>query len=273
MTKPMQNKVAFITGSTRGVGRAMALKLAAEGAAVVITGKTKEPHPKLPGTIYSVAKEVEQLGGRALPLCVDVRDEAAVTAAMKQTVETFGGLDILVNNASALVMTGTEQTDMKRVDLMFGVNVRGTFMCSKIALPYLKERPNSHILNIAPPLSMQPKWFKNHVFYTISKYGMSMCTLGMAEEFKSMGVAVNSLWPKTILATSAIEFNFPPEIMRNSRHATIMADAAFYILSQPSTLTGNFFLDEEIIKKSGVEDLSMYAVDPAVELIPDFFVD
>lgn len=267
------NKTAFITGASRGIGREIAIALAKQGANVAIAAKTKEPHPKLRGTIDEVAQEIESLGSRALALQVDVRDESVVEDAMKKTADTFGGIDILINNASAISMTPTTDTQMKRFDLMFGVNVRGTFMCSQKAYQYLVKSKNPHILNLAPPLNMDKKWFKDNVAYTMSKYGMSMCTLGMAEEFKSIGIAVNSLWPKTTIATAAIEFNFPKELIQASRKPEIMSDAALAILAKNSKdCTGNFFIDEEVLKAEGVTDLDKYAINPNVPLFQDLFL-
>tara|TARA_R110002072_G_scaffold164996_1_gene318139 strand:- start:34525 stop:35349 length:825 start_codon:yes stop_codon:yes gene_type:complete len=267
------NKTAFITGASRGIGRAIALELAKRGANIVIAAKTKEAHPQLSGTIDSVAKEVEDLGAKALALQVDVRDEALVEQAMKKAFDTFGGIDILINNASAISMTPTTDTQMKRFDLMFDVNVRGTFMCSQKAYQYLVKSDNPHILNLAPPLNLDKKWFKDHVAYTMSKYGMSMCTLGMSEEFKAQGIAVNSLWPKTTIATAAIEFNFPKELIQASRKPAIMSDAALAVLARRSQdCTGNFFIDEEALKSEGVTDFDKYAINPKIPLFLDLFL-
>jgi len=273
MDKTFANKTAFITGASRGIGREIALALAKQGANIVIAAKTKEPHPKLSGTIDTVAKEIEDLGAKALALQVDVRDEAIVEQAMQRACDKFGGIDILINNASAISMTPTTDTQMKRFDLMFGVNVRGTFMCSQKAHQYLTKSENPHILNLSPPLNIDKKWFKDHVAYTMSKYGMSMCTLGMAEEFKPQKIAVNSLWPRTTIATAAIEFNFPKELIQASRKPEIMADAAAMILSKNSTkCTGNFFIDEEVLKSEGINDLDKYAVNPNIPLFEDLFL-
>jgi citronellol/citronellal dehydrogenase len=270
----LKDRTAIITGSTRGIGRAIALRLAREGANVVVTGKTSDPHPKLPGTIHSVAGEVEEAGGRALALQLDVRDEANVEAAVARTVETFGGIDILVNNASAISLTPTLDTSMKRFDLMFGVNVRGTFAMSRACIPHLRSGRNPHILNLAPPLNMQPRWFKDHVAYTMSKYGMSMCTLGMAAELAPLGIAVNSLWPRTTIATAAIEVHFPPEMVKASRTPEIMADAACAIFRRDGRrATGNFYLDEEVLRAEGVTDFGCYAVSPGQPLQVDLFID
>jgi citronellol/citronellal dehydrogenase len=270
----MNNLTAFITGASRGIGHAIALRLAKAGARIVIAAKTSEPHPKLPGTIYSVAEEIKALGGQALPLQLDIRDDAAVHAAVKQAAEHFGGIDILINNASAISLTPTLETPLKRFDLMWDVNARGTFTCSQACIPFLKKSKNPHILTLSPPLNMKPKWFQNHVAYTMSKYGMSMCTLGMAAEFQKDGIAINSLWPKTTIATAAIAVNFPPAILQASRTTDIMADAAYYILNTNSReLTGQFLIDEEVLKKHGITDFSSYAVNPNVPLQPDFFLD
>lgn len=270
----LKDKVIFITGASRGIGREIALRCAKDGAKIVIASKTDQPHPKLPGTIHSVAAEIEAAGGIALAIQMDVREEGMVQAAVAKTVEKFGGIDILVNNASAIMMTPTLETSMKRYDLITDVNVRGTFSCSQACIPLLKRAKNPHILTLSPPLSMKAKWFKDHLAYTMSKYGMSMCTLGMAEEFKSAGIAVNSLWPKTTIATAAVEFNFPKEIMRASRTPAIMADAAYAILtSDAREVTGNFFIDEDLLRSRGMQDFSQYAIDPKVPLFTDLFLE
>src|SRR5450830_1475709 len=248
----LKDKTLFISGGSRGIGHAIALRAARDGANIVIAAKTAEPHPKLPGTIYTAAEDVERAGGRALPLMVDIRDEAQVQAAVVRAVEKFGGIDILVNNASAISLTGTLQTPMKRFDLMFGVNVRGTFACSQACIPHLMKAGNPHILNLSPPLSIDAKWFKNHTAYTMSKYGMSMCTLGMSAELVEHGIAVNSLWPRTTIATAAIEVNFPAAILSASRKPAIMADAAYAIFNRDSRLhTGNFYVDEAVLREEG----------------------
>jgi len=270
----LKDKVIFITGASRGIGREIALRCAQDGAKIVIAAKTAEPHPNLEGTIYTVAEEIKQHGGSALPIQVDVRNEQMVTNAIEQAVAEFGGIDILVNNASALNLADTETLPMKAFDLIFAVNVRATFMCSKLCLPYLKKAKNPHILTLSPPLNMQPKWFKNHLAYTMSKYGMSMCTLGMAEEFKSFGIAVNSLWPKTLIATAAVSVNFPKQLYHASRKPAIMADAAYAILTSNShEVTGNFFIDEVVLKEQGVQDFSQYALNPEAQLYPDLYVE
>lgn len=270
----LKGKTLFITGASRGIGKAIALRAAQDGANVAIAAKTAEPHPKLPGTIFSAAEEIEAAGGKALPLVTDVRFEESVQAAVAKTVDTFGGIDVLVNNASAISLTPTPLTTMKRYDLMHGVNVRGTYLCSKICLPFLSQSDNPHILNLSPPLNMETRWFENHVAYTMSKFGMSMCVLGMAGEFKGIGVAVNALWPRTTIATAAIKNVVGgDEMMRRSRKPSIMADAARWILTQDSrTVTGNFFIDDDVLAKMGCDDLSDYAVEPGMDLMPDFFV-
>ena len=269
----LQNKTIFITGASRGIGRAIALRCARDGANIVIAAKTSEPHPKLAGTIHSVAQEVEQAGGRALPLQLDIRDEDAVFAAVKQTLDVFGGIDILVNNASAIGLTGTLATPIKRYDLMTGINTRGTFLCSQACLPHLLKAANPHILTLSPPLNLNPRWFGPHVAYTISKYGMSMCTLGIAAEFKDRGVAVNSLWPRTTIATAAVEVFFP-QALASSRKPEIMADAAHAIQSRDSRgCTGNFFIDETVLRSTGVRDFERYAVTPGAPVATDIFLD
>ena len=270
----LSNKRIIITGASRGIGLTIAKRAAKDGASIAIFAKTTEPHPKLPGTIFTAAEEIEAAGGTAHPIVCDIRFEEQVKASVEAAVEKMGGLDILVNNASAISLTGTEHTPMKRYDLMHSVNVRGTFMVSQACLPHLKKGDNPHILNNAPPLNMNPRWFKNHVAYTMAKYGMSMCVLGMAAEYEEAGVAVNALWPRTAIATSAINMIGGDEMMRHSRKPEIMADAAYAILTRPSReCTGNFFIDDEVLKSEGVEDLSGYAVDPSLEPFTDFFLD
>jgi citronellol/citronellal dehydrogenase len=274
MTTTLQGKTLFITGGSRGIGREIALRAARDGANVVVAAKTSDPHPKLEGTIHSVAAEIEKAGGKALAIQLDVRDDAAIAQAFALTAKTFGGLDILVNNASAISLTPTLATPAKRFDLMLGVNARGTFLCSQAAIGLLKKSSNAHILNLSPPLAMDPKWFAGHVAYTMSKYGMSMCTLGMAEEFRADGIAVNSLWPRTTIATAAVEVHFPEAILKASRHAAIMGDAAHVILTSDSRAnTGNFYIDEEVLKRAGVKDFDRYAVTPGVPLFQDLFLD
>lgn len=269
-----KGKTAFITGASRGIGKAIALRLAKEGANIVIAAKTAAEHPRLEGTIYTAAEEVIAAGGQALPLVVDVRDEASVAQAVEAAVAKFGGIDILINNASAIQLTNTENTEMKRYDLMNGVNTRGTFMCTKYCLPHLKKSANGHVMTLSPPLNMEPRWFANHTAYSIAKFGMSLCVLGMAEEFKEYGVAMNALWPRTTIATAAVENLLGgDDMIQRSRYPTIMADAAFYILSRDSrSCTGNFFIDDEVLAAEGITDLSHYAVNPNMELMPDFFV-
>ena len=269
----LADKTLFITGASRGIGKAIALRAAADGANVVIAAKTTEPHPKLPGTIFTAAAEIEAAGGKALPLVVDVRHDDEVLAAVAKAVETFGGIDVLVNNASAISLTGTLQTPMKRYDLMHQINVRGTYLCSQACLPHLLKAANPHVLNLAPPLNMKAKWFRNHVAYTMAKYGMSMCVLGMAEEYRGK-VAFNALWPRTAIATAAIEMIGGDAMMKRSRKVEIMSDAAHAILVQPhAECTGNFFIDDEVLAAEGVTDFARYAVDPSVEPMVDFFVD
>jgi citronellol/citronellal dehydrogenase len=272
--KTLAGKTLFITGGSRGIGREIALRAARDGANVVIAAKTSDPHPKLAGTIHSVAEEIGKAGGKALAIQLDVRDEDAIREAMVLTAKTFGGLDVLVNNASAISLTPTLETPAKRFDLMMGVNARGTFLCSQAAIPLLKKSPNAHILTLSPPLSMKGKWFAGHVAYTMSKYGMSMCTLGMAEELKGLGIAVNSLWPRTTIATAAVEVHFPAAILAASRKPEIMADAAHVILTSDSRAhTGNFYIDEEVLKAAGATDFARYAVTPGVPLFQDLFVE
>jgi citronellol/citronellal dehydrogenase len=270
----LKNKVIFITGGTRGIGHAIAMRAGQDGARVVITGKTTEPHPTLPGTIYTAAKEVRETGAEVLPLKMDIRFEEEIQAAVKETVDKFGGIDILVNNASAIYLSGTLKTPLKRFDLMFDVNVRGTFAASQACLPHLLKTQNPHILNLAPPLNMAPQWFENHCAYTMSKYGMSMCVLGMSAEFKTEGIAVNALWPRTVIATSAIEMLGGEALLRSARKPTIVAEAAYWILTQPShECTGNFFIDEQVLQKKGIRDFTSYAVTPNAPLAPDFFLE
>ena len=270
----LSGKSLFITGGSRGIGREIALRAARDGARVAIAAKTAQPHPKLSGTIHSVAEEIEKAGGRALAIQLDVRDDAAIVEAINRAAREFGGLDILVNNASAISLTPTEATPAKRFDLMMSVNVRATFLCSQAAIGHLARSANPHILTLSPPLNMKPKWFGGHVAYTMSKYGMSMCTLGMAEELRPRGIAVNSLWPRTTIATAAIEAHFPEAILKASRTAAIMADAAHAILTSDARAnTGNFYIDEEVLRRAGVMDFDKYAVTPGVELFQDLFVD
>ncbi|MEO1337107.1 MAG: NAD(P)-dependent oxidoreductase [Myxococcota bacterium] len=271
---PLHGKTIFITGASRGIGKTIAVRAARDGANIAIAAKTDKPHPKLPGTIHTAAKEIEEAGGKALPLVVDVREETQVYEAVAKTVEHFGGIDILINNASAIMLTGTIHTPMKRYDLMNQVNARGTYLCSQACIPHLLQADNPHILNNSPPLNMRAKWFGNHVAYTMAKYGMSMCTLGMAEEFRDRGLAVNSLWPRTAIATSAINLLGGDPMMQQSRKPEIMADAAYAILTKPSaTCTGNFFIDDDVLRAEGVTDFDQYAYAPGNDLAPDFFLD
>lgn len=270
----LRNKTIFITGATRGIGRAIALRCARDGAKVVITGKTTLAHARLPGTIHSVAAEVEQAGGQALAIQLDVRDEQALQAAVAQAAAHFGGIDVLVNNASAISLTGTVDTPAKRLDLMWDVNMRATFLASQACIPYLKKASNPHILTLSPPLSYDAKWFSPHVAYSISKYGMSLCALGMAREFAGDGIAVNCLWPRTTIATAAIEFNFPEQVLRASRKPEIVADAAHQIFQRNSReCSGNFFIDDEVLSNAGVTDFAQYAVTPDTPLHGDLFLD
>jgi citronellol/citronellal dehydrogenase len=274
----LQGKTLFVSGGSRGIGLAIALRAARDGANVAIAAKTSAPNPKLPGTIHSAAAEIEAAGGQALPLVCDIRDEASVRSGVAATVGRFGGIDILINNASAISLTGTLDTPMKRFDLMFGVNVRGTFLCSQACLPYLKASAgagrNPHILTLSPPLNLDPKWFAPHVAYTMAKYGMSLCVLGMAEEFRSEGIGVNALWPRTVIATAALAM-IPGarEQLDRTRQPTIMADAAHAILTRDArATTGNFFLDDEVLREAGVSDFDRYAVKPGMPLLPDLFL-
>ena len=271
----LKNKTLFISGGSRGIGLAIALRAAEDGANIVIAAKTAEPHPKLPGTIFTAAEEIEAAGGQALPVVCDIRDEDAVQAAVQKGVDEFGGIDICINNASAISLTPTMQTTMKRFDLMHQVNTRGTFLVSKTCIPHLLKSDNPHILNLSAPLNMEEKWFRNHVAYTMAKYGMSMCVLGMAGEFREQGIAVNALWPRTAIATAAVQNLLGgDEISRRSRKPEIMADAAYLILTKPSReFTGNFCVDDDVLESAGITDLTSYAVDPDVELFADFFVD
>jgi len=267
-------KTLFISGASRGIGLAFAKRAARDGANIAIAAKTAEPHPTLPGTIYTAAEEIEAAGGKALPLVVDIRFEDQVRDAVEKTVEKFGGIDILINNASAISLTGTLETPMKRYDLMHQINVRGTYLCSQACLPFLLRGNNPHILNNSPPLSMKAKWFQNHVAYTMAKFGMSMCVLGMSAEFADRGVAVNAIWPKTAIATAAMQMLGGDESIKACRKPEIMADAAHVILTSDSRqCTGNFFVDEDVLRENGVKDFGQYAVDPSHELMPDFFLD
>jgi len=266
-------KTLFITGASRGIGLAIGLRAARDGANVAIAAKTEKAHPRLPGTIYTAAAEIEAAGGKALPLVVDIRFEDQVYGAVEQAVKHFGGIDILVNNASAISLTGTLETPMKRYDLMMGVNARGTFLCSQACLPHLRKAANPHILTLSPPLDLRAKWFAPHLAYTMAKYGMSMCVLGMAEEFRAAGIAVNALWPRTIIATAALQV-IPGAEADRGRTPEIVADAAWHILTRDSrSTTGTFFIDDEVLAAAGVTDLSRYAVSPGKALRADLFLD
>ncbi|MFN4146030.1 MAG: SDR family oxidoreductase [Runella sp.] len=275
-THSFKGKTVFITGASRGIGLAIGLRLAKEGANIVIAAKTTEPHPKLPGTIFTAAAEIEAAGGKALPVVVDVRQEEQVYAAVQKAVEAFGGIDILVNNASAINLTSTLATDMKRYDLMHQINTRGTFLTSKACIPHLLKASNPHVLNLSPPLNMEERWLGPHIAYTMAKYGMSMCVLGMAAEFRKQGIAFNALWPKTAIATAAVKNLLGGEAsIRRCRKPEIMADAAYTIVSKDSrSCTGNFFVDEDILRAEGITDFEHYKYAPIAdhELLPDFFL-
>jgi citronellol/citronellal dehydrogenase len=270
----LQGKTLFITGGSRGIGLAIALRAARDGANIAIAAKTAEPHPKLPGTIYTAAEEIEQAGGKALPILCDIRNDDQLAAAVAQTAETFGGIDILVNNASAIHLTRTPQTEMKRFDLMHQINARGTYLASKLCIPHLAKAANPHILTLSPPLDMKAKWFQPHLAYSLAKFGMSIVVLGLAEELKPQGIAVNALWPRTTIATAALaQIPNSDRLMRGSRTPDIMADAAHMILTQPSReFTGNFLIDDSFLAAHGVTDFDRYRLDPTADLEPDFFV-
>jgi citronellol/citronellal dehydrogenase len=279
----LKNKTIFITGATRGIGREIALRCARDGANIIVTGKTIKIHPKLPGTIHSVAAEVVATGGRALAIPLDVRDDVAIAQAVAQAVAEFGGIDVLINNASAIHLTNTQDLSMKHFDLMWAVNARATFACSQACIPHLKKAAQhnvAHILTLSPPLNFSAKWFQDHTAYTLSKYGMSICTIGLAAELaaeaKAKNIAVNSLWPRTLIATSAIAVNFPKEILAACRKPTIVADAAYEILTRSplnKTASGNFYIDEDVLRDVGVRDFSIYSPVPGAELITDLFLD
>ena len=271
----LKGKTLFITGASRGIGYAIGMRAARDGANIVIVAKTTEAHPKLAGTIYTAKDDMEKAGGKVLAVQCDIRFEDQVTAAIQKAVETFGGIDILVNNASAISLTDTRNTDLKRYRLMHEINVGGTFLCSRLAIPHLAKSANPHILNLSPPLDMQAKWFAPHVAYTMAKFGMSMCTLGMAKELKKDGIAVNSLWPETTIGTAAVQNLLGgDEIVKKSRKPEIVADAAYWILTQTANdCTGNFFIDADVLTKSGVTDLSGYSMVPGSELVPDLFLE
>lgn len=265
----LRGKTLFITGASRGIGLAIALRAARDGANIVVAAKTAEPHPKLPGTIYTAAEEIRAVGGQALPVAVDIRDEEQVRGAVAAAVAEFGGIDILVNNASAISLTGTAETPMKRFDLMMGVNTRGTFLCTQTCLPYLRRAESPQVLMISPPLDLEPRWFGPHVAYSIAKYGMSLCVLGMAEEFLPWGIGVNALWPRTIIATAALQV-IPGAPVERARRPEVVADAAWHVLT--GKRTGEFLLDETVLREAGVTDFSGYAVDPGETLLDDLFV-
>ena len=274
MTIPLRGRTVFITGASRGIGKAIALRLAADGANIIVTGKTIEPHRMLPGTIHTAVEEIRAAGGSAIAVQMDVRDEAQVEAAVGHAIDTFGRIDILVNNASAISLTGTADTPMKRFDLMHQVNVRGTFLCTQKCLPHLKRADGAHVLNIAPPLNLTPRWFGPHVAYSIAKHGMSLCVLGMAEEFRSDRIAVNGLWPRTIIDTSALAL-IPGVDRSRGRTPDIVADAACEIVTRdPTTFTGQFFVDEDVLREAGVTDFSRYRADPSSrqEPLDDLFL-
>ena len=270
----LKGKTIFITGASRGIGKAIGLAAAREGANVVIAAKSDVPNPKLPGTIHTAAAEMERAGGKALPVKCDIRDEADIARAVKAAVERFGGIDVCVNNASAIFLAGTAETPMKRYDLMHQVNARGTFATTQACLPFLAKAGNPHVLMLSPPLSMRARWFAPHVAYTMAKYGMSMCVLGMAEEFRDRGIAVNALWPRTVIATAALNLLGGEETAKRGRTPEVVADAALAILKRDArSCTGNFFIDEDVLRGEGVADFGRYAVKPGEELMPDFFLD
>ena len=269
----LSGKTLFITGASRGIGREIALRAAKDGANVVIAAKTVKPHPKLPGTIHTVAEEVEAAGGKSLALELDIRDDRAVAAAAEAAAKHFGGIDIVVNNASAINLTPVADTPMRRYDLMQDVNVRGTFCVTQACLPWLKKADNPHVLVLSPPVNLDPKWFARHTAYTISKYGMSLCVLGMAEEFRAEGIAVNALWPRTVIATAALAMLGGLVDPKNCRTPAILADAAYAVLTRPSgERTGQFLIDDEVLAEAGITDLERYAVEPGQPLLPDLFL-
>jgi citronellol/citronellal dehydrogenase len=271
----LAGKTLFITGASRGIGLAIALRAARDGANIAVAAKTAHAHPKLPGTIHSAARDIEASGGRALPLVVDVRDEASVLAAVAQCVATFGGIDICINNASAINLAASEQIELRRFDLIQQINTRGTFVTARACLPHLKRAANPHILTLSPPLDLRPKWFAPHLAYSLSKYGMSLCTLGLAAEYREAGIACNSLWPRTTIATAAVEFALGgPDMLRRSRKPEIVADAAHVILSGAARArTGQFLIDDTVLYEAGVRDFERYRVDPHAVLLGDLFVD
>jgi citronellol/citronellal dehydrogenase len=274
MGAELAGKTLFITGASRGIGKAIALRAARDGANVVVAAKTERKHPVLPGTIHSAVEEIEAAGGQGLAVRLDVRDEEAVSRGVEAAIAHFGGIDVLVNNASAIMLMGTLDLPMKRYDLMFGVNVRGTYLMSRTCIPHLRNSTNPHVLNLSPPLNMNPHWFKDHVAYTMAKYGMSMCVLGMAEEFRKEGIAFNALWPRTVIATAAINMLGGLVKPENCRTEEIMADAAHAILCQDARrCTGNFFLDEDVLRATGIKDFDRYAVKTGEALMKDLFLD
>jgi citronellol/citronellal dehydrogenase len=271
----LAGKTLFITGASRGIGLAIALRAARDGANIAVAAKTAEAHPKLPGTIYTAARDIELAGGKALPLTVDVRDEASVAAAVGQCAAKFGGIDVCINNASAINLAPIEQLDMRRYDLLQQINTRGTFVTSRACLPHLRKAQNPHILTLSPPLDLRPKWFAPHLAYSLSKYGMSLCVLGLAEEYRAAGIACNALWPRTTIATAAVEFALGgPEMMRRSRKPEIVADAAHVILNRPAReSTGQFFIDDSVLYEAGVREFARYSVEPGAKLLGDLFID
>ena len=271
----LAGKTLFITGASRGIGLAIALRAARDGANIAVAAKTAAPHPKLPGTIHTAAADIERAGGRALPLAVDVRDEAAVAAAVRQCAETFGGIDICVNNASAINLAPTERIEMRRYDLIQQINTRGTFVTTRACLPYLKQAANPHVLTLSPPLNLEPQWFGAHLAYSLSKYGMSLCTLGLAAEYRGHGIACNALWPRTTIATAAVEFALGgAQMLRRCRKPQIVADAAHLILNRPAReCTGQFFIDDSVLYEAGVRDFAPYSVEPGTVPLGDLFID
>jgi citronellol/citronellal dehydrogenase len=271
----LAGKTLFITGASRGIGLAIALRAARDGANIAVAAKTAEAHPKLPGTIYTAARDIELAGGKALPLTVDVRDEATVAAAVGQCVAKFGGIDVCINNASAINLAPIEQLDMRRYDLLQQINTRGTFVTARACLPHLRKAQNPHILTLSPPLDLRPKWFAPHLAYSLSKYGMSLCVLGLAEEYRAAGIACNALWPRTTIATAAVEFALGgQEMMRRSRKPEIVADAAHVILNRPAReCTGQFFIDDSVLYETGVREFARYSVEAGATLLGDLFID
>ncbi len=275
MSDLLKNKIAIITGGSRGIGLAIAKRLAEEGVKVVLAAKTTAPHPKLPGTIYEAAEEIRNTGGEALPLVLDLRDEGMIQKVVDDTVSHFGGIDILINNASAIFLASVEFTPAKKYDLMHQINVRGTYLMSQACIPFLKKSSHAHIVNLSPPLDMQPRWFENHTAYTMSKYGMSMVAMGLAAELKPYHIGVNAIWPKTTIATAAVQNLLGGDaLMRQSRWPAIVADAVKIIVSKnPGEVTGRFFIDEEVLTQEGITDFEKYAVDPSAGLAPDLFIE